>query len=130
RGWLGVQIQPVNKDIAESLGLSEPQGALVVAPQDGSPGGKAGIKEGDVITALNGEPIKDARDLARKVAAIVPDTKVEIAIWRDGKAQDVEVTLGNLTSEDAAAADTEEAESTAPSSEKALASLGITVAPA
>jgi len=130
RGWLGVQIQPVNKDIAESLGLSEPQGALVVAPQEGSPGGKAGIKEGDVITALNGEPIKDARDLARKVAAIGPDTKVEIAIWRNGEAQDVEVTLGNLASEDAAAAETEETDSKAPSSEKALSSLGITVAPA
>nr|CAD6610579.1 serine peptidase [Rhizobium sp. Khangiran2] len=130
RGWLGVQIQPVNKDIAESLGLSEAQGALVVAPQEGSPGQKAGIKEGDVITALNGDPIKDARDLARKVAAMNPNAKVDIAIWRDGKSQNLEVTLGNLASEQSASADTETPEAPAPSTEQALASLGITVAPA
>lgn len=130
RGWLGVQIQPVNKDIAESLGLSEAQGALVVAPQEGSPGQKAGIKEGDVITALNGDPIKDARDLARKVAAMDPNTKVDIAVWRDGKSQNLEVTLGNLASEQSASADTETPEAPAPSTEQALASLGITVAPA
>jgi len=130
RGWLGVQIQPVNKDIAESLGLSEAQGALVVAPQEGSPGQKAGIKEGDVITALNGDPIKDARDLARKVAAMNPNAKADIAIWRDGKSQNLEVTLGNLASEQSASADTETPEAPAPSTEQALASLGITVAPA
>ncbi len=130
RGWLGVQIQPVNKDIAESLGLSEPQGALVVAPQEGSPGQKAGIKEGDVITALNGEPIKDARDLARKVAAIGPDTKVDVAVWRDGKSQSLEVTLGNLASEASERAEATTPETRKPATEQALASLGITVAPA
>ncbi|MCB5202842.1 Do family serine endopeptidase [Neorhizobium sp. T786] len=130
RGWLGVQIQPVNKDIADSLGLSEPQGALVVAPQEGSPGAKAGIEEGDVITALNGDPIKDARDLARKVAAFVPDTKVELSVWRDGKAQTLEVTLGNLASEETKAAETKEPDAPAPSTEQALANLGITVTPA
>ncbi|MCJ8517293.1 serine protease Do [Pseudorhizobium tarimense] len=130
RGWLGVQIQPVTKDIAESLGLSETQGALVVAPQEGSPGQKAGIQQGDVITAINGEPIKDARDLARKVAAFGPDTKVEVAVWRDGKSQNIDVTLGNLASEDAAAAEPVEPDAPVPSSEKALSSLGITVAPA
>ena len=130
RGWLGVQIQPVNKDIAESLGLSEAQGALVVAPQEGSPGQKAGIKEGDVITAVNGDPIKDARDLARKVAQFGPDTKVDVSVWRDGKSQDIAVTLGNLASEDAASAEPVEPDAPVPSSEKALSSLGITVAPA
>ncbi|MCF6370491.1 Do family serine endopeptidase [Rhizobium halophilum] len=130
RGWLGVQIQPVNKDIAESLGLSEAQGALVVAPQEGSPGQKAGIEEGDVITAINGDPIKDARDLARKVAQFGPNTKVDVSVWRDGKSQDVAVTLGNLASEDAASAEPVEPDAPVPSSEKALSSLGITVAPA
>ncbi len=130
RGWLGVQIQPVNKDIAESLGLSEAQGALVVAPQEGSPGQKAGIKEGDVITAVNGDPIKDARDLARKVAQFGPNVKVDVSVWRDGKSQDIDVTLGNLASEDAASAEPVEPDAPAPSSEKALSSLGITVAPA
>ncbi len=130
RGWLGVQIQPVNQDIAESLGLKEPNGALVVAPQEGSPGQKAGIREGDVITAVNGQQIKDARELSRRIAAIGPNTKVDIALWRDGKSQTVQVTLGNLQSDEAAAATPEQPETPAPSSEKALASLGITVAPA
>ncbi|MFN7101708.1 MAG: Do family serine endopeptidase [Pseudorhizobium sp.] len=130
RGWLGVQIQPVNKDIAESLGLSEAQGALVVAPQEGSPGQKAGIEEGDVITAVNGDPIRDARDLARKVAQFGPNTEVAVSVWRDGKSQDIPVTLGNLASEDAATATPVEPDAPVPSSEKALSSLGITVAPA
>ncbi|MCJ8507605.1 Do family serine endopeptidase [Rhizobium lemnae] len=130
RGWLGVQIQPVTQEIAESLGLAEAKGALVVSPQNGSPGAKAGIKQGDVITAVNGEPIKDARDLAKKVAAIGPNKKVDVSIWRGGKAQSVEVTLGNLASDEASKAETQQSQQQAqPSSEKALANLGITVGP-
>lgn len=130
RGWLGVQIQPVTQEIAESLGLAEAKGALVVSPQNGSPGAKAGIKQGDVITAVNGDPIKDARDLAKKVAAIGPNKKVDVSIWRGGKAQSVEVLLGNLASDEAAKADAKQSpEQAQPSSEKALASLGITVSP-
>ena len=130
RGWLGVQIQPVNQDIADSLGLKEASGALVVAPQEGSPGQKAGIKEGDVITAVNGQPIKDARDLAKRVAAFGPNAKVDVDLWRDGKKETVPVTLGNLQSDEAAAAEPKQPDAPAPSSEKALADLGITVAPA
>ncbi len=130
RGWLGVQIQPVTQDIAESLGLSEAKGALVVAPQDNSPGAKAGIKQGDVITAVNGEPIKDARDLAKKVAAIGPNKKVEVSLWRNGKAETLPVTLGNMASDEATKAEnTQTQPDSQPSSEKALASLGITVGP-
>jgi serine protease Do len=129
RGWLGVQIQPVTKDIADSLGLKEASGALVVAPQEGSPGQKAGIKEGDVITAVNGAPVKDARDLAKRVAAFGPNTKVDVDLWRDGKQQTLPVTLGNLASDEAASAEPRQPDAPAPSSDKALASLGITVAP-
>ncbi len=129
RGWLGVQIQPVNQDIADSLGLKEPNGALVVAPQEGSPGQKAGIKEGDVITAVNGQSIKDARDLSRRIANFGPNAKVDVALWRDGKSQNVTVTLGNLPNDDTAKVEQPQQEPPAPSSDKALASLGITVSP-
>jgi serine protease Do len=131
RGWLGVQIQPVTKDIAESVGLSEASGALVVSPQDGSPGQKAGIKNGDVVTAVNGETVKDPRDLARRIAAMTPGSKVEVSLWRDGKAQPLTVELGTLPAEQKEAATDEDkpAETQKPASEKALADLGLTVGP-
>jgi serine protease Do len=130
RGWLGVQIQPVSKDIAESLGLAEASGALVVAPQAGSPGDKAGIKQGDIITAVNGDTIKDARDLSRRIGSMAPDTKVELSIWRNGKAESASVTLGDLASDQASTTPNSQSGSdTQPSSEQALASLGVTVSP-
>ncbi|MCW0979960.1 Do family serine endopeptidase [Agrobacterium sp. BT-220-3] len=132
RGWLGVQIQPVSKDIAESLGLSEASGALVVSPQAGSPGDKAGIKQGDIITAVNGEPVKDARDLSRRIGGMAPNAKVEISLWRGGKSQSVTVTLGDLASDDASKATPTQNDDkgSQSSSEKVLSSLGLTVSPA
>ncbi len=70
RGWLGVQIQPVTGEIAESLGLKTPAGALVAEPQADSPAAKAGLKSGDVITSVDTVEVKDPRDLARKIAAM------------------------------------------------------------
>ncbi|WP_246735948.1 Do family serine endopeptidase [Agrobacterium sp. a22-2] len=132
RGWLGVQIQPVTKDIADSLGLAEASGALVVAPQAGSPGEKAGIKQGDVVTAVNGETVKDPRDLAKRIAAYAPGTKVDVSLWRAGKATSVKVDLGQLPNEQEMANSTgqapEEEEGTA--TEQALANLGMSVTPA
>ncbi|EHS53737.1 protease Do [Rhizobium sp. PDO1-076] len=130
RGWLGVQIQPVTDDIADSLGLSEASGALVVSPQAGSPGEKAGIKQGDVVTAVNGEPVKDPRDLARRIAAFAPDTTVDVALWREGKATEVKVKLGELPTEQASATEgTEEDAAPAPAVEQELANLGLSVRP-
>ncbi|MDK1375573.1 MULTISPECIES: Do family serine endopeptidase [unclassified Sinorhizobium] len=131
RGWLGVQIQPVTKDIADSLGLSEASGALVVEPQAGSPGEKAGIKKGDVVTALNGEPIKDPRDLARKVAAMRPGSSADVTLWRDGKSQSVKLEIGNLPNDanDSVQPKDEQSEQSPPASDEALADLGVTVTP-
>ena len=67
RGYLGVQIQPLTKELAESFGLSTEKGALVAGAQDGTPAEKAGLKSGDVITAVNGEPVANARELTRKI---------------------------------------------------------------
>ncbi|MEW5421370.1 Do family serine endopeptidase [Amorphus sp. 3PC139-8] len=96
RGWLGVQIQPVTPDIADSLGLEEIQGALVAQPQEDSPATKAGIKAGDVILSVNGEAVENPRDLARTIASKAPGTEVTIGVWRDGAKQDVSVDLGTL----------------------------------
>jgi serine protease Do len=94
RGWLGVQIQPVTKDIADSLGLKLDQGALITTPQPDSPALKAGLKSGDVITAVNNDGIKDARALARKIASVPPGSEVTLAIHRDGKGENVTVKIG------------------------------------
>src|SRR5215510_821867 len=75
RGWIGVQIQPVNADIADSLGLKKAEGALVAEPQSDGPAAKAGIQAGDVIIAVNGQDVKDARDLARKIGGLPPNSK-------------------------------------------------------
>jgi serine protease Do len=96
RGWLGVQIQPVTKDVAESLGLKEDRGALVAEPQENSPASNVGLKSGDVITAVNDHDIKDPRDLALTIAGIAPGTDAKITYWRDGKSQDTDVKIGVL----------------------------------
>ncbi len=88
RGWLGVQIQPVTAGIADSLGLKKAEGAMVDEPQSGSPAAKAGIQSGDVITAVNGTPVKDARELARTIGMMAPDASVKLDIIRQGEPQD------------------------------------------
>lgn len=96
RGWLGVEIQPVNKDIADSLGLADAKGALVSNAQDDSPGKAAGIKAGDVITAVDGKIIDSPRELARIIGDMAPGKEVEVSLWRSGKSENVKVTLGQL----------------------------------
>ena len=96
RGWLGVQIQPVTKDIADSLGLKSDEGALVTEPQPDSPAAQAGLKSGDVITAVDNDGIKDARALARRIASVAPGTEVTLAIERDGKPQTVTVKIARM----------------------------------
>ena len=78
RGWIGVQIQPVTAEIAESLNLKSTQGALVAEPQAGSPAVTAGIRAGDIITQVNGTPVRDARELARTIGAMPPNTSVRL----------------------------------------------------
>jgi serine protease Do len=96
RGWIGVQIQPVTAEIADNLGLKTPQGALVAEPQTNSPAAKAGIMAGDVITAVNGSPVKDARDLAKQVGNLAPGSTAKLTVWRKDEEKTFSVALGEL----------------------------------
>ncbi|MCE4225841.1 Do family serine endopeptidase [Methylobacterium sp. C25] len=96
RGYLGVQIQPVTKDIADSLGLDKAKGALVNSTESGTPAAKAGLKTGDVIEKVDGKSIDDAKELSRKIAGLKPGTKVELAFLRNGKTDTATVELGTL----------------------------------
>jgi len=99
RGWIGVQIQPVNADIADSLGLKKAEGALVAEPQSDGPAVKAGIQSGDVITSVNGQEIKDARDLAKKISSLPPGANVKLGVISKGSEKTLNVTLGELPRE-------------------------------
>src|SRR3984893_5033498 len=99
RGWIGVQIQPVTAEIAEGLGMKASEGALVAEPQAGSPAAKAGIDSGDVITAVNGHAVKDARDLARQIGAMAPGSDAKLSVWRKGEENSFTLTLGELPRE-------------------------------
>jgi serine protease Do len=103
RGYLGVQIQPVTPEIAESLNLKTQEGALVGEVQPGLPAALAGIKSGDIIIDVDGTPIKTARELQRKIAAFRPDSTVKIKVLRNGKEELIEVKLAKLPEQQQAA---------------------------
>jgi serine protease Do len=126
RGWIGVQIQPVTADIAESLGMKSNDGALVAEPQAGSPAAKAGILAGDVITAVNGHPVNDARNLARQIGAMAPGATAKLTLLRKGSETTVSVTLGDLPKERTARAETPDSGS----AQSDVPKLGLTLAPA
>lgn len=127
RGWIGVQIQPVTPEIADSLGLKKAAGALVAEVQAGSPAIKAGIKSEDVITAVNGKTVKGARQLARTIGAMPPGTTVKLDVLRDGKDKVIDLTLGTLPNTNVEAkADTDNP----PTRGTDVPKLGLTVAPA
>jgi serine protease Do len=96
RGFLGVGIQDVTHDIADSVGLKEAHGAVVTEVTSGSPADKAGIKSGDVITAVDGDEIDDARALSRTIGAKAPGTSVDVTVWRNNAAQHFTVKLDTL----------------------------------
>jgi serine protease Do len=96
RGWIGVEIQPVTADIADSLGLKKAQGALVANPQADSPAVKAGIEAGDVIVSINGNAVKDAREVARRIGAQAPGTSVKLGLIHKGSEKTLTLTLGEL----------------------------------
>jgi serine protease Do len=96
RGYLGVNIQPITPEIADGLGLKEPRGALVSEVQPDTPAAKAGIRAGDAVLAVNSDPVKDARDLSRRISALQPGANVKLTVIRDGKERTLDVSLAKL----------------------------------
>ena len=125
RAWLGVQIQPVTAEIADSLGLKKAEGAIVAQPQADSPASKAGIAAGDVITEIDGKAIKDSRELARKVGMMAPGAKIKVTLARKGEIKTLTLTLGKMPNEQQAKADTSDEMSAGDSPR-----LGLNLAPA
>jgi serine protease Do len=99
RGFLGVSIQPVDQEIAQSLGLETETGALVASVVSGGPAEKAGIEAGDVIVALDGDDIAQVKELTRKIAAMSPDSKAELEVLRNGERKKLDVRIGRTPSE-------------------------------
>ncbi len=106
RGYIGVQIQPVTQEIAESLGLKSTSGALVAQAQPNTPAASAGIASGDVITGVNGEKVEGPRELSRKIAALGPDAKVDLTFIHNGADKTASLKLGQLPSDKEAKAET------------------------
>jgi serine protease Do len=129
RGWIGVQIQPVTQDIADSMGLKKAEGALVAEPQKDGPAAKAGIDSGDIITAVNGQSVKDARELARIIGGFAPGTTAKLDVLHKGKSKVVSLTLGQLPNTQEAKADIE-ADRKGSAQGFEVPRLGVTVAPA
>lgn len=104
RGWLGVRIQSVTEELAESFGLLTPRGALIAEVTPGGPAAKAGIKAGDVIISFNRQPVPEMGDLPRIVADTAVGEEADVVVWRDGKERNFRVTLGRLEEFEKAAA--------------------------
>jgi serine protease Do len=131
RGWLGVQIQPVTADIADSLGVSGTKGALVADLTAKSPALKAGIKPGDVILKVDDTEIGSDRDLAKVIGNIAPGKDVKLAIIRGGKPETVTVTLGTLPNEKPQMANADQGEDgSAKADTSSLTAYGLDVGPA
>jgi serine protease Do len=124
RGWLGVRIQAVTPDIADSVGLKTAEGAIVDEPEAGSPAAKAGIVAGDIITAVDGKNIKNSHDLARRIASIAPGSSVTLAVLHNGESKTVSITLGQLSDQRQASAGEHGA------GENGAPHLGLRLAPA
>ena len=113
RGWLGVKIQDVDEDIAASIGVKDAKGALVNEVTTGGPAAASGLKTQDLIQSVNGAPVGNSRELARKIAEFAPDTNVDVKVLRAGKEETVKVKLGKFPGATEVAAKVEPTQPTA-----------------
>ena len=126
RGRVGVQIDQVTKDVAESIGLGKAQGALVRNVEPGSPAEKAGVEAGDIITRFEGRPVEKASDLPRLVGNTKPGTKSPITVFRRGQSRDLSITIAELEVDQAAKRPASRS-SEAPKAQGSVQALGVTV---
>lgn len=112
RGYLGLLPQDVSPEIAKEFGLNEPTGALVGSVEANTPSAKSGLKRGDIILKVNGDTVNSGNDLRLKISQTAPGTTVHLTIWRDGKTQDVPVTLAQVPNQ--TAENTNEGENSGP----------------
>lgn len=129
RGWLGVRIQPVSDEVAQSLNIDRARGALISGIVEGGPVANGPIQVGDIITTFNGRAISETRDLTRIVAESPIGEPLDVVIMRDGQEQSVKVTLGRLD-DDEVASDETDPETTVEPNEEGTASDGDQQAPA
>ena len=127
RGRIGVQIDQVSKDVAESIGLGKPQGALVRGVESGSPADKAGVEAGDIITRFDGRAIEKASDLPRLVGNTKPGTRSALTVFRRGQTRDLSITIAELEPEQVARRPAARG-SAPPKAGEAAQALGLTVA--
>jgi serine protease Do len=125
RGWLGVKIQPVTDEIAESLKLNKAYGALVAEVSPGSPAAKAGVKSGDVVTHFDGKEVKEMHNLPRMVAETPIGKTVEVELWRNGESKTVSITVGEMKETEEADDEDEGKENAAPAKVKGKEVLGM-----
>ncbi len=128
-GWLGVQIQNVDENIAESQGLKEAKGALVAKILPDGPAAKSELKARDIIEQVNGRPVSNSRELARTIAALSPGSDAHLRVFRGGDERDVTVKLGEFPANDKVAALTQGAPEENETG-KELEDLGLTLVPA
>ncbi|MDA8732678.1 Do family serine endopeptidase [Luminiphilus sp.] len=123
RGWLGVSIQDVDRNLADSFGLDRPRGALIAQVGKDSPAENAGLASGDIIVSFDGHAVETSADLPHIVGLIAPGTSVDAVIMRDGKEQTIEVEVGVLAADAVARVETEAA------SDGTVRLLGMRIAP-
>lgn len=128
RGWLGVRIQSLDQELAETMGLTESHGALVASVNDGSPAATAGIKAGDVILKFDGKEVGEMRKLPRIVAETPVNKSVPVELWRDGKRMNLNVAVGEMLDEQPEQAKAAEKPQPSPSGH-VVAGTGLSVAP-
>ncbi len=128
RGWLGVNIQSVSDEIAESLGLDKPRGALIASVRDGGPAQAAGIQPGDVVLTFDGKEVTDMRRLPRIVAETPVEKTVKVTVWRKRKEHTFDVKVGELKEEEQQAAATPNKQQTPTEPPGTVKALGLSLA--